>query len=53
MSLENEVGQVLIWADEIATKRRTSALSILIEFDKSYKKVMDIQKAKNYVEQAS
>lgn len=53
MYLEAEVGEVLQWADKVASKRKTSTLSVLIAFDRSYKQVNDIQKAKNYVEQAS
>lgn len=52
MFLEDEVGNVLQWADVVASERKVSALSVLIAFEKSYKQEKDIVKAKNYVEQA-
>lgn len=50
MYLENEVDEVIKWADQMANKFKTSPLNILIKFDSFYKKLRDIKMAKQAVE---
>ena len=50
MTFDRELNQILEWANIVAEEHKISALAVLITFDRSYKEVKDVNKARNRVE---